>query len=299
MDATNTITPDCVALQGNPDLYGLGIRVGIYMQWFSSWILLADDSESVRSVLTTNSVFVFAIFVATVLLQSSDGAHPLEVYIMLQLALGYFFTGTLCGFALRVQLLRPYRLKRLLLSSLPTTYVETGELPAPANLTLLRRTDMGIISALKYASLPWLGALFRCSLIGSIAAYNMIFCFGIFEDSGCEFYVFLLLKQVLRGAALRILQVSACLIYAFICLPVNFLWSFTMNLTTSILVLFLVAIGTALIGPDILPSRVRITALRATRQAFPQRDLGQRLHVLSSQRSHFFWSIHTFCIGSS
>jgi hypothetical protein len=28
----------CPGIEGNSDLYGMGIRIGVYLQWFSAWI---------------------------------------------------------------------------------------------------------------------------------------------------------------------------------------------------------------------------------------------------------------------
>ena len=76
----------CTPFEGNSDLYGLGIRLGVYLQWISAWISLLLDPNSAQSIYDTNSVFVFAIMVAS-LIAAQQGTAAIEVYIMLQFRL--------------------------------------------------------------------------------------------------------------------------------------------------------------------------------------------------------------------
>ena len=80
---------DC-SFRGNSDLYGLGIRLGFYLQLLASYIanqMSLDDDIS--NLLDTNSTFMAAIFVAAVVLSSplytdsGQGAHVEEVFIIL------------------------------------------------------------------------------------------------------------------------------------------------------------------------------------------------------------------------
>ncbi|KAI1214468.1 uncharacterized protein F4807DRAFT_129227 [Annulohypoxylon truncatum] len=98
----------CEAIEGNPDFYGLGIRIGVYLQWVTAWVSLVVDPLSAQSVYDVNSVFVFAILVATMIATFADNPtiEPVETYIMLQFSLGFFVT-TLSTFGLRLQFLRP------------------------------------------------------------------------------------------------------------------------------------------------------------------------------------------------
>ena len=102
----------CEPIEGNPDFYGLGIRIGIYLQWSSAWLNLLLDPESAQSVLDTNSVFVFAVVIATIIADQRD-APPIEIYILLQILLGFPIT-TLSSFGIRLWLMTPSRLKKLL-----------------------------------------------------------------------------------------------------------------------------------------------------------------------------------------
>ncbi|KAK1767226.1 hypothetical protein QBC33DRAFT_515387 [Phialemonium atrogriseum] len=101
----------CKSLEGNSDFYGLGIRIGIYLQWGSAWLSLLLDPESAQGVLDANSVSLFAVAIATVIAASRD-APAIEMYIMLQILLGFPVT-TLSSFGFRLWLMSPRRLDKL------------------------------------------------------------------------------------------------------------------------------------------------------------------------------------------
>ncbi len=101
----------CEPLQGNADFYGLGIRIGIYLQWSSSWLSLLLDPESAQGVLDATSIFVFAVAIATMIAAAHD-APAIEMYIMLQILLGFHIT-TLSSFGIRIWLMSPSRLHHL------------------------------------------------------------------------------------------------------------------------------------------------------------------------------------------
>lgn len=58
---------DGCSIDGNGDLYGLGVRIGVYCQWVSSWIRMLVDEESIEDVHGVNAIFVFAVIIATIL----------------------------------------------------------------------------------------------------------------------------------------------------------------------------------------------------------------------------------------
>ncbi|KAH7156721.1 hypothetical protein EDB81DRAFT_928762 [Dactylonectria macrodidyma] len=98
---------EIVGEKGEPDFYGLGIRVGIYLQWFSSWMSLLVEPQSAQYVYDTNSIFVFAITMSTILatLSRHPSMKPIHTFIMLQLILGFFVT-TLSTVGMRLDFLR-------------------------------------------------------------------------------------------------------------------------------------------------------------------------------------------------
>ena len=96
----------CDGFEGNADLYGRGIRTGIYLQWISSLLtsLLLPTGSS--DYLDTNSIFLFAVFIATATATYRNGGlHPAEAFIMLQLCFG-FLLSVLSVSGFRLALLR-------------------------------------------------------------------------------------------------------------------------------------------------------------------------------------------------
>jgi len=73
---------------GNSDMYGLGIRIGFYLQWFgtilASWIARGE----VQGMRLSNSFFVAATFLALVIQTTKNNLRPVETYIILLLTFG-------------------------------------------------------------------------------------------------------------------------------------------------------------------------------------------------------------------
>src|ERR1700755_1438228 len=103
--------PQCGAFNGSSDFYGLGIRVGVYLQLGSSHITNTLNQEAAADNYAANSIFVFAVIVA--LLKAVHAREiefrPIEAWIMLQICISFFLT-TLGLFGVRLQFLN---LKRL------------------------------------------------------------------------------------------------------------------------------------------------------------------------------------------
>jgi hypothetical protein len=85
-------------------MYGLGIRLGFYLQWFgavAAGIVVpplhrdnrVDDpiKQEIISLRFTNNVFAFATFLALVILVANNeySLQPVEIYIILLLTFGY------------------------------------------------------------------------------------------------------------------------------------------------------------------------------------------------------------------
>ena len=94
MELPSLLTHDiCNGFAGNSDLYGLGIRIGIYLQWISSLSTNVLLPSGVSDSLDTNSIFLFAIFIAVANATNPPGGlHPAEALIMLQLCFGYLLS---------------------------------------------------------------------------------------------------------------------------------------------------------------------------------------------------------------
>jgi hypothetical protein len=90
---------------GNSDIYGFGIRLGIYFQWIASVISKTFDTnpESVRGVMDVDAIFLLAIFIATALLSGGviGPVYGVEILIMLHIYFGDIFTIFFHSVALR------------------------------------------------------------------------------------------------------------------------------------------------------------------------------------------------------
>ncbi|KAM0308095.1 hypothetical protein ACHAO8_010319 [Botrytis cinerea] len=89
---------------GNSDIYGLGIRVGIYLQWVASILSKTFlEEKDIYDVLNESSIFLVAIFVATILLITNfiEDAHNVDTLIMLHI---FFGTTYIVFYDLRVML---------------------------------------------------------------------------------------------------------------------------------------------------------------------------------------------------
>ncbi|KIX96937.1 uncharacterized protein Z520_07051 [Fonsecaea multimorphosa CBS 102226] len=81
------------AIDGNSDFYGLGVRIGIYTQWMTSWIANNFLCEEIIGSLETNSIFLLALF-STVFFYSvrKDQIRVVDVLVIHQLCVGFLFS---------------------------------------------------------------------------------------------------------------------------------------------------------------------------------------------------------------
>ena len=82
----------CPNFEGNSDFYGLGIRIGIYLQWFSSWISNSVSPDAAAGHHDTNTVFLCALIIATAVAFADGSLQLAEKYILLLLSSGFFCT---------------------------------------------------------------------------------------------------------------------------------------------------------------------------------------------------------------
>lgn len=80
---------------GNADIYGLGVRLGLYIRWLTALItrLSSPSPDSVRDLLDTDAVFLLALFIAKILLVigSAGPVHSMEMLILVHLFFGDVF----------------------------------------------------------------------------------------------------------------------------------------------------------------------------------------------------------------
>lgn len=156
---------DLCSIQGNSDLYGLGIRLGIYFQLTSTSLASRLLSEETSGTWDTNSIFLLAVFAAVSKSTVSGAIQYTEAYIMLQL----MFAFLICAF--------PKGLGALVSSTL-------------RGITLgFSHTDKELLKA--NLGLSLLGNQWRQALAAAVACYNVWFWFRFEPSDGCEAYIFL------------------------------------------------------------------------------------------------------------
>jgi hypothetical protein len=96
----------CPSIEGNSDFYGLGIRIGVYLQWFSSWVSNSVNPDAAASNHDTNTVFLCALLIATAVAFSDDSLQLSEKYVLLLLSSGFFCT-VVSFLGLRLRFLQP------------------------------------------------------------------------------------------------------------------------------------------------------------------------------------------------
>jgi hypothetical protein len=96
--------PNQCVVNGNSDLYGLGIRLGVYLQWLTSLIANHHSHEAIRENLETNTLFLLAIFVAAIVATAQDALESAEILIFLHLCYGSIFSPlSIWGYRIRSQ----------------------------------------------------------------------------------------------------------------------------------------------------------------------------------------------------
>lgn len=78
--------------EGDPDFYGLGIRIGIYLQLITAVVAKYFHPEAIPENLTANTIFLLALFAALVIATLEPGLRPEEIFILLQLWFGFLLS---------------------------------------------------------------------------------------------------------------------------------------------------------------------------------------------------------------
>jgi hypothetical protein len=84
------------------DYYGLGVRLGIYFIWLTSWVANTFVEEEISGALDANSIFLFALLVSIFKGSAVSGVAKLayiDGLVLMQLCAGYLFgTHSLWGY---------------------------------------------------------------------------------------------------------------------------------------------------------------------------------------------------------
>ena len=83
-DDTNMTFQTC-NIEGNADIYGIGIRIGFYLQVLASGIALAVRPDNAKGFLATNTWFQIGLFVALIYNSANDSIYAVEAYIVLNM----------------------------------------------------------------------------------------------------------------------------------------------------------------------------------------------------------------------
>ena len=73
---------------GNPDIYGIGLRIGYYAQALAVWYSNYFNNEELTSLRAVNNIFVFAlVVVAIIYFANATTTHVIEGFLLLQIGL--------------------------------------------------------------------------------------------------------------------------------------------------------------------------------------------------------------------
>ncbi|KAF4468670.1 hypothetical protein FALBO_4435 [Fusarium albosuccineum] len=108
--------PDICGFTGEPDFYGLGIRLGIYLQWTSVLVIKTFNLRGRGGLAKSYVIFIFAIFIALLVMtaqtihapktdpsiaigqeQPDDGQYSVEVLILTYIIFGGVYIMLLTG----------------------------------------------------------------------------------------------------------------------------------------------------------------------------------------------------------
>ena len=78
--------------QSNNSMYGIGIRLGYYLQWYGMMLARWIAPTEVKTLAFSTDVFVAATFLALMIetARDVDGLRPVETYIVLLLMFGVY-----------------------------------------------------------------------------------------------------------------------------------------------------------------------------------------------------------------
>ena len=85
-------TMACCSLDSSSDMYGLGIRLSFYFQWYRSILASWLAPSKIEGLRFTNSLFFASTFLALIISISNDASslQPVDIYVRLLLTFGYY-----------------------------------------------------------------------------------------------------------------------------------------------------------------------------------------------------------------
>lgn len=239
--------PLCPGFDGNSDFYGLGIRLGVYLQWLASWLTNTLSPDEAGPSHDVNSIFVLAIVVAIITSIASDRIKPVEVYVMLLICLGYFFT-VLSFLGIRLYFLktastakainefkgwrvswyasRKRRSKRMLdigkairadIAGKGVLEILKVTLGAPMTTTL--GMSFTSASSVKHRAVSWSGVVWRTTIASMVASINIYLWWSpwrsqrnVVDPSHCDALVFFFGRQEMSPAMITFFKVASIIV---------------------------------------------------------------------------------------
>ena len=75
---------------GNSDMYGLGIRIGFYLQWYGGIMATMIAKSEIVGLRISNALFIAATFLALLIQVANNKLRLVEIYIILLLTFGSY-----------------------------------------------------------------------------------------------------------------------------------------------------------------------------------------------------------------
>ena len=170
------------SIDGNADLYGLGIRLGIYFQIISTIIVNHFVPDEVSGIWTTNGIFLLAVFAAVANTTVHHSIQYIEAFVMLQLIFAFLLVSGITN------------------SSIKWTIRGT--------FAILKEKDEGLLK--KNFSASTVGHRWRSGLALAVACFNVWFWFR-FDVPTCEVHIFLFAKASPMPVAQQIYRIWSVL----------------------------------------------------------------------------------------
>ena len=153
-------------INGNSDLYGLGIRLGIYSQIIATLLVNNFLPNEVSGAWDTNGIFLLAVFAAVANATVIRTIQYVEAFLMLQLIFAFLLavvsTNSRLKWAIR------------------------------GALGIMEEKDFQFLK--KHLSASKIGESWRAYLALAIACYNVWFWFRFDAPGSCRAYIFLFAK---------------------------------------------------------------------------------------------------------
>lgn len=237
----------CAGFEGNSDFYGLGIRLGVYLQWIASWLTNTLSPNEAGPSHDANSIFVLAIAVAIATSIASDNIKPVEVYVMLLICFGFYFT-VLSFLGVRLYFMTPASIAKMF-KKVRRSWVEWYDsrkgrwkrirdsviaivadrdglgsgAPIEVILSTMKLITLGLsfttASSVKHYALSWSGVVWRTAIASMVASINIYLWWAPWRShqnaadaTHCEASVFFFGRQEMSPTMVTFFKVASIIL---------------------------------------------------------------------------------------